>query len=110
MIKKLFLLLAAIGVLASCIKEDPRASDFEIVYEMKDARWKSQWVEGYVKNYSTTPATKIRLQVKMYEGLVHQETRYEKIKESLFMGDSAKFCVTVGDTISSVDIIIVKRE
>ena len=108
--KKLITILTFMVLITSCTKEDPRASDFEIVYEMKHTRWKSQWVEGYVKNYSSIPANKIRLKVKMYEGLVHQDTRYEKIKETLFMGDSAKFCVTVGDTISSVDIIIVKVE
>ena len=94
----------------ACLKEDERASDFEIRLELKDKTWKSQWVEGTLQNLSSTPANKVKVQMKTYQGRVLADTRIFKIKETLFPGDVAQFCETVGDTISRVELMIVKVE
>ena len=94
----------------ACLKEDERASDFEIRHELKDKKWKSQWVEGTLQNLSSTPANKVKVQMKTYQGRVLANTRVFNIKETLFSGDVAQFCETVGDTISRVELMIVKVE
>lgn len=94
----------------ACLKEDERASDFEIRHELKDNKWKSQWVEGTLQNLSSTPANKVKVQMKTYQGRVLADTRIFNIKETLFPGDVTQFCETVGDTISRVEFMIVKVE
>lgn len=107
---RLVILLILASALLGCYKEDERASDFALTHELKDERWKSQWVEGHLKNNSPTPANKVKIQMKMYTGRVLANTQYFRIKEELFMGDSAHFCETVGDTISHVELTIVLVE
>jgi|GEM_PF-4322557 len=48
--------------------------------------------------------------MKTYQGRVLANTRVFNIKETLFSGDVAQFCETVGDTISRVELMIVKVE
>ena len=45
---RLLVLLILASALLGCYKEDERASDFALTHELKDERWKSQWVEGYL--------------------------------------------------------------
>lgn len=105
------MILIALSIfLLSCQKEDPRAQDFSITYELKDERRKSQWVEGHIKNNSSTPANKVKIKVELYQGLVKTNNVHIKIKEEMFMGDSVAFCQSIGDTISSVEMIIYSVE
>jgi hypothetical protein len=107
---KCFIFIFLLLSFTACLKEDERASDFEIRHELKDQKWKSQWVEGTIQNISSTPADKVKIRMRTYQDRSLADTRIVRIKGMLFAGEVAEFCETVGDTISRVELIIVKVE
>lgn len=107
---KLILPFLLLLFFCSCYTEDPRARDFSLEYDLEDARWKSQWVEGTVTNLSDIPSDKLKIKVDMYECNRRVNHRIIKVKETLYQNEQADFCVTVGDTITSVELTVIKVE
>lgn len=93
--------------LASCHKEDLRATDFDIRYEARQGNSTPNQMIGTITNLSSTPANTVSIRIDRYTNFnLVQDPIIIQIGKRLFHNDTAQFLFESSKQIKRVEIIV----